>query len=109
MFLHRVIHFGEKLGDKVKGRSPKKFKILIAVPKVCQVKVHVLRFHILLLSSPWRVLRPSYPYRRNFGRSGKVSFAEKAKIVDRGSVCIASETTCSKVQYDPYLISVPCS
>ena len=28
MFLDRVIHFGETLGDQVKGRSPKKSKIV---------------------------------------------------------------------------------
>ena len=32
VFSHRVIHFGEKLGDKVRVRSPKKLKILIEVP-----------------------------------------------------------------------------
>ena len=26
VFVYRVIHFGEKLGDKVKGRSPKNLK-----------------------------------------------------------------------------------
>ena len=53
MFLDRVIHFGETLGDQVKGRSPKKLESLIEVPNVSQ----------------------------------------------RGS-------TCSNLQYDPYLISV---
>ena len=43
------------------------------------------------------------------GRSGKGSFSEKAEIVDRGSICIASESTGSMLQYDPYLISVACS
>ena len=42
------------------------------------------------------------------GRAGKGSFIEKAKVVDRGSVCIASKSTCSKLQYDPYHISVAC-
>ena len=32
VFLHRVIHFGENLGDKVRVRSPKKLKNLIEVP-----------------------------------------------------------------------------
>ena len=70
------------MGEKVKGRSPKKLKLLIAVPKVCQVNVHVLSFNKILLSSPWRVPRPSYPFGRNFGRSGKGSFTEKARIVN---------------------------
>ena len=55
MFLDRVIHFGETLGDQVKGRSPKKLKSLVEVPNVVNVKVR------------------------------------------------------SKLQYDPYLISVACS
>ena len=48
MFLDRVIHFGETLGDQVKGHSPKKLKSLI-------------------------------------------------------------ESTCSEIQYEPYLMSVTCS
>ena len=55
MCLDRVIHFGETLGDQVKGRSLKKLKSLIEVP--------------------------------NSQR----------------------ESTSSKLQYDPYLISVACS
>ena len=70
------------MGDKVKVSSPKKVKILIEVPNVVHVKVHVLSFNMILLSSPWRVPRPSYPFRRNFGRSGKVSFTENARIVN---------------------------
>ena len=31
VFLHRVIHLGEYLGDKVRVRSPKKLTILIEV------------------------------------------------------------------------------
>ena len=82
MFLDRVIRFGETLGDQVKGRSPKKLKSLIEVPIVVHVKVHVLSFNMILLSSPLRVPRPSYPFRGNFGRSGKGSFTEKAKIIN---------------------------
>ena len=69
MFLDRVIHFGENLGDKERVRSPKKLNIFIEFPNV-----HVLSFNMILLSSPWRVPRPS-----------------------------------SKLQYDPYHISVACS
>ena len=39
------------LGYKVNGSSPKKLKILIEVPDVCQVKVHVFSFYMILLSS----------------------------------------------------------
>ena len=42
-------------------------------------------------------------------KSGKGSFIEKAKIVNSGSQCSPRESTCSKLQYDPYLISVACS
>ena len=50
--LDRVIHFGETLGDQVKGRSPKKLETLIEVPNVVHVKVHVLSFNMILISSP---------------------------------------------------------
>ena len=51
MFLDRVIDFGETLGDQVKGRSPKKLKSLIEVPNIVHVKVHVLSFNMILISS----------------------------------------------------------
>ena len=41
-----------------------------------------------------------------FGRSGKGSFTEKGKIVDRGSICSAPEGTVSKLQYEPFLFPV---
>ena len=50
MFLDRVIHFGETLGDQVKGRSPKKSKSLIDVPNVVHVKAQVLNFNMILIS-----------------------------------------------------------
>ena len=68
MFLDRVIHFGKALGDQVKARSPKKLKSLIEVPNVVHVKVHVVRFNMILISSPYRVLTPSYPFLEKFGR-----------------------------------------
>ena len=51
VFLDQVILFGETLGGQVKGRSPKKLKSLIEVPNVVHVKVHVLSFHMILISS----------------------------------------------------------
>ena len=51
VFLERVIHFGETLGDQVKGRSPKKLKSLIEVPNLVLAKVHVLSFNMILISS----------------------------------------------------------
>ena len=52
MFLELVIHFGETLGDQAKGRSPKKLESLIEVPNVVHVKVDVLSFNMILISSP---------------------------------------------------------
>ena len=98
-----------KFGRSGKGRSPKKLKSLIEVPYVVLVKVHVLSFNMILISSPQRVFAPSYPFRRHFGRSGKGSFTEKAKIVDGHSVCSTPESTGSKLQYDPDHFSVACS
>ena len=109
MFLDQVVHFGENLGEQVKGRPLRKQKSWIEVPYAMHLKVQVLRFNMNLIPFLYRVPRPSYPFRRNFGRSGKGSFTEKAEIVDRGSLCIASERTCFWLQYDPYLISVACS
>ena len=63
MFFDQVIHFGETLGDQVKGRSPKKLESFIEVRNVVLVKVHVLSFNMILISSPKRVITPSYPFR----------------------------------------------
>ena len=63
MFLDRVIHFGETMGDQVQGRSQKKLESLIEVHTVVRVKVHVLSFNMILISSRWRVLTSSYPFR----------------------------------------------
>ena len=94
MFLDRVIHFGETVGDQVTGRSPYKLNSVIQVPNVFPVNVHVLSFNMILLSSQSRVPTPSYPFRRKFGRSGKGSFSEKAKNFNSGSLTMASESTC---------------
>ena len=64
------------LGDLAKCRSQKKLKSLIEVPYVVHVKVHVLGL-----------------------------YTEKAKNVDRGSLCSAHESTGSKLQYEPHLFS----
>ena len=73
------------------------------------LKVQVVRFNMILISSPWRVPRQCCPFRGKFGRTGKGSSNEKSKIVDRTSVCNGPESTGSKVQYEPYLFSVACS
>ena len=37
----RVVPFGKKLGEQVKGRSPKELKSLFEVPNVVHMKAHV--------------------------------------------------------------------
>ena len=54
--------------DQVKGRSPKKLKSLIEFPNVVHVKVHVLSFNMILISSQQRVPTPNYPLLGKFGR-----------------------------------------
>ena len=109
VFLDRVIHSGENLGDQVKDRSPKKLKSLFRVPYVVHLKVQLLSFNMILISSPLHVPRPSYPFWGKFGRSGKGSLTGKVKIVNSSSFCTARESTGSKLQYVPYIISVVCS
>ena len=46
----------------------KNLKSLIRVPYVVQLKVQVLSFNIILISSPWIVTSPSYPFMGKFGR-----------------------------------------
>ena len=80
--------------DQVKGRSPIKLESLIEVPNVVHMKVHVLSFNMILISSQLRVLTPSYPFLGKFGREGKGSFSEKAKNFNRGSLSMSCESTC---------------
>ena len=84
-------------------------KSLIEVPNVVHVKVHVLSFNMNMISSQQRVLTPSYPFLGKFGREGKGSFSEKAKNFNSGCLSMPSESTCSKLQYNPSLFSVACS
>ena len=98
MFLDQVIHFSKNFGDQVKGHFPKNLKWLIEVPYVALLKIQVLSVNMNLIYSPERVPGPSYPFLDKFRRSGNASFTEKAKIVDRGSLCSALESTGSKLQ-----------
>ena len=50
--LDRVIHFGENLGNQVKGHSSKKIKSLIEVPCLALLKVQVPSFNMNLFYSP---------------------------------------------------------
>ena len=67
------------MGDQVRGRSPKKLESLIEVPNVVHVKVYVLSFNMILISSPWRVLTPSYPFRKDLGDKVKGRSPKKVK------------------------------
>ena len=49
-----------------------------------------------LIFSPQCVPRQIYPFLEKFSRSGKGSITEKAKIVDRCSICSVPEGTGSK-------------
>ena len=82
---------------------------VIETKYVMQDKVHVLRFNKILIIIPFRVPRTSSLFPGKFGRSGKGSFIEKAKIVDGGSQKSALESTYFKVQHDPHLFSVALS
>ena len=69
------------MGDQVKDRSSKNLKSLIEVPNVVYVKVLVLSFNMILISSPKRVLTPSYPFRTKFGDKVSVPSPKKLKIL----------------------------
>ena len=92
MFLDRVVHFGEYVGEQVKGRPTRKLKSLIEVPYLTRLKGQDLGFNV-----------------GKFGRSGKGSFTEKSKIVDEGSQCSALESAGCKLESEPCLFSVECS
>ena len=66
VFLDRVIHIGGSLGYRVNGCSPKKLVSLVEVPYEALLKVQVLSYSMILISSAWRVPRPSYPFLKIF-------------------------------------------
>ena len=101
MFLDRVVHFGKNLGEQVKGRPTTKLKSLIEVPYVKCLEIQVLSCNMNLFYSPLHVPRPSYPFQDKLRRSGNVSFTEKGKIINGGSLRSGRESTCSKLQDDP--------
>ena len=67
--------------DSVRGPFTKKVKSLIGVPNVVHVKVHVLSFNKILISSLQHVLTPSYPFRKDFGHKVKGSSPKKLNIL----------------------------
>ena len=81
MFLDRVIHFGETLGDQVKGRSPKKLKSLIEVPNAVHVKVHVLSLNMILSDLRSAFLHRVIHFGENLGDMVRVRSPKKLKIL----------------------------
>ena len=69
------------MGDQVKGCSSKKLESLIEVPNVVHVNVHVQSFNMIFISSPWRVLTPSYTFRQDLRDKAKDSPPKKRKIL----------------------------
>ena len=94
MLLDRVIHFGETLGDQVKGRSPKKLKSLIEVPNVVHVKVHVLSLNMILDRTRDDERKSGYLGGGRIVKKSKESFCEQPKIFIRGCLSMSSESTC---------------
>ena len=86
-------------------RSQEKLKSLIRIRYVAHLKVEVLIYNLILISSPWRVHRPSYPFREIFGVQVKGRSPKQQKLM----IEVPYETTGSKLQYDLYLIYVSCS
>ena len=133
VFLDQVIHFGKNLGDQVKGHSPKELKSLIEVPYVVLLNVQALSFNVNLSLFRSVFLDRVSQFGKNLGDHGKYRspkklkslieapyvvhvkvhvlgpYTEKAKIVDRCSLCSAHESTGSMLQHEPYLFSVACS
>ena len=70
--------FRGKFWRSGKGSFTEKLKSFKDLPYVLQVKEHVLSFNMILISFQQRLPRLSYPFQRNFGRSGKGSFTQKA-------------------------------
>ena len=73
--------------------------MLIDVTNEAHLKVDILSYNMILISSPWRVPRLSCAFWEKLGRTGKVSFTKQAKIVDRDSLSSAPENTRSELQY----------
>ena len=79
MFLDRLVHFGENLGEQVKGRPTRKLKSLIEVPCVTLLIVQVRSLNMNLISSLWRAPGPSYPFRGKSGDQVKGRSPKKLK------------------------------
>ena len=74
------LSFSEKiLGEQVKGRSPKKLKLLIADPYVAHLIAQVLSFNMNLISSPQRDPRPNYSFGECLGDEENCRSPKKLK------------------------------
>ena len=80
--------------------SPKKLKPLI-VSKISESTCSKLQYDPYFNSVAYSYTQLSISLK--FERSGKGSFTEKAKIVDRGAICSATERTGSELQCEPFL------
>ena len=125
MFPNQIIHFGKNLGDQVKGSSPKKVKPLIEVPYKALLNVQALSFNVNLSLFCSVFLNRVIQFGKTLGHQGKRrspkklkslievpyvvhvkvdvlgSYTEKAKIVDRDTLCSVHESTGSKLQHEP--------
>ena len=104
MFLYRVIDLWENLGGK--GSSSEKAKTFDRGSLSMPSESTCFSLNIILLSSTQRVFRTSYPFRRNFWRSGKWSFTERARNFNRGFISTFSEDGVFNFDYNQFLISV---
>ena len=102
MFLYRVIFFGKffwRLGKRSfteKAKIVNRGSLCSARESTCS-ELQYDADHLCCMFLD-RVIHSG----GNSVRLGKGLFSEKAKIVNRGSLCSARESTCSKLQYDAY-------
>ena len=83
-------------------------KSLVRVRYVAHLKVQVLIYNMILISSLWLVLRLSYQFREIFGVQVKGRSPKEQKLMIEVPISAPESTGC-KLLYDPYLISVSCS
>ena len=86
-------------------RSPKKLKSLIEVPYVVAVKVHVLSFNMILISSPYCVPTLSYPFRGNL--EDQVKCRSPKKLISLMDIPYVEHLKVHTLSYNMILISSP--
>ena len=95
------------LGDHVEGRSPKWLKLLIEVGYVAHVKVHVLSFNMILISSRQHVPRPSYPFWGKLGDHVKDRSPKQLKSLIEVQVPYVAHLKVQVLSFNMILISSP--